>query len=377
MTDTFVKNSQVVLENWIDKKISCRTTLNTSTVQNVSQRVSNVETCVCCLLNPFTRGTNSDGHPDSFEASNDTQCDRSITSSTHGAAGITEKRRKPAKKTTFIDENAFFLPRTHTSTSHSRVRAQTTPRKQPRTHLHAASQAKRKSCSTSWNARVSPSAPRVPKNSSVDDATAHAVVQERREPQRERRVCLGQKRPEGPRLLRPPPCQLHRRSFGRRAAFNATLQLRVLLECHPCREHTPMWCWLPLRDKCGQPHSPKSTRVCSTPRLVPNSSSGRPHPQERTVKWRVKRKRRNRVTRINCGGMVVMRHQSHPCTRPALRPNRGLCTGAQPQQRQQISELLLCPARSLVSSWFRGGGLAVSTSRQEQRLRRQPDSDHI
>ena len=83
----------------------------------------------------------------------------------------------------------FFPPRTHTSTSRSRVHAQTTPNKQPRAHLHAASPAKRKSCSTSWSAGVVPSAPRVPGSSSMDDATAHAVVQERREPQRRRHAC--------------------------------------------------------------------------------------------------------------------------------------------------------------------------------------------
>ena len=46
------------------------------------------------------------------------------------------------------------------------------------------------------------------------------------------------------------------------------------------------------------------------------------------------------------------RHQNHRCPRPALGPNRGLRTGAQPGSEQQIFELLLCPARSLMlPSW--------------------------
>ena len=77
----------------------------------------------CHMLNPFIRGPNSDGHHDSSRLQTKHNCHHvtapstsrsarhndvkfvTLSSSTHGA-GITEKRRKPANKTAFIDENA-------------------------------------------------------------------------------------------------------------------------------------------------------------------------------------------------------------------------------------------------------------------------------
>ena len=75
------------------------------------------------MLNPFIRGPNTDGHHDSSRLQTKHNClhvtapstSRSarqndvkfvtLSSSTHGAAGITEKRRKRANKTALIDEN--------------------------------------------------------------------------------------------------------------------------------------------------------------------------------------------------------------------------------------------------------------------------------
>ena len=50
--DRHIRREFIIGPEELDRqKISCRTTLNTSIVQNVSHRVSNVETCVrCCLV---------------------------------------------------------------------------------------------------------------------------------------------------------------------------------------------------------------------------------------------------------------------------------------------------------------------------------------
>ena len=331
----------------------------------------------------------------------------------------------------------FFAPQhtLHTSSSHSAVRAQTILRKQP----HAASPAKRKSCSTSWSARVLPSAPRAPGSSSRCHSTGCGAGEERAPTKAPRLPALDCATSGSHFAPWPWPEETRKSSFPRTiflrlrqlkqpaselvapatqdtgapsgdglpSAQPHQSQLRVPLECHPCGEHTPVWCPPPaehrraashqrrLRASARQRHQggPRSRsrmkmfvetlppasrhmRATTFSKLHPRLLCARCTVMAKFIKWEAtpagahgKAEREAQATQESDAEQLRgngrdaarrARHQSHCCTRPALGPDRGLGAGAQPGIEQQIPELLLGPARGLVlPSWSSAVGFEI------------------